>query len=51
LRFYFGGRSRAHGQELGQVYGAVGMATVVIDRFAAFRADYKEGRLVTRPLT
>ena len=51
LRFYFGGRSRAHGQEVGQTYGAVGMAVTVVDRFAAIHGDLKEGRLVTRPMT
>ncbi len=50
LRFYFGGRSKAHGQELGQVYGAVGMAVIPIDRFAAIRGDYKEGQLITKPM-
>ena len=51
LRFYFGGRSRAHGRELGQVYGAVGMAVITVDRFAAIRADFKEGQLITRGMT
>ncbi len=51
LRFYFGGRSRAHGQELGQTYGAVGMAVLAADRFAAIRADFKEGQLITKPMT
>ncbi len=51
LRFYFGGRSRAHGRELGQVYGAVGMAVAGVDRFAAIRADFKEGQLITKPMT
>jgi hypothetical protein len=51
LRFYFGGRNRAHGRELGQTYGAVGMAVIPVDRFAAIRADFKEGQLITRPMT
>jgi len=51
LRFYFGGRSRAHGRELGQVYGAVGMAVIAKDRFAAIRADFKEGQLITKSMT
>ncbi|MCX6622140.1 MAG: hypothetical protein NTY38_13950 [Acidobacteria bacterium] len=51
LRFYFGGRSRAHGRELGQVYGAVGMAVIGVDRFAAIHGDFKEGQLISRPMT
>src|SRR5690606_4321696 len=34
LWFYYGGRSAAHWAELPQSYGAVGLATTYIDRFA-----------------
>ncbi len=50
LWFYFGGRSAAHGKENPQSYGAVGLATLTADRFAAIRADFKEGELLTRPM-
>ncbi|HYM13734.1 MAG TPA: hypothetical protein VEU62_23545 [Bryobacterales bacterium] len=51
LWFYFGGRSRAHGREAPESYGAIGLASVYADRFAAIRADFKEGLLLTRPMT
>jgi hypothetical protein len=51
LWFYFGGRSGAHGLEAPHSYGAIGIASVGADRFAALRADFQEGLLLTRPLT
>jgi predicted GH43/DUF377 family glycosyl hydrolase len=51
LWFYFGGRSQAHGREHPQSYGAIGLASLTMDRFAAIQADYRPGRLVTRPFT
>jgi len=50
LWFYFGGRSAAHGRETPRSYGAIGLATIGVDQFAAIRADFSEGRLVTKPL-
>ncbi len=50
LWFYFGGRSGAHGLEAPQSYGAIGLASHGIDRFAAIRGDFKEGLLVTRSM-
>jgi hypothetical protein len=51
LWFYFGGRSAAHGRELPRSYGAIGLATTGVDQFAAIRADFSEGRLITKPMT
>ena len=51
LWFYFGGRSSAHGREHPQSYGAIGLATITLDRFSAIRADYQEGQLITKPMT
>jgi len=51
LWFYFGGRSEAHGRETPRSYGAIGLATAGVDQFAAIRADFSEGRLVTKPMT
>lgn len=50
LWFYFGGRSQAHGREHPQSYGAIGLASLTMDRFAAISADYREGRLLTKPM-
>lgn len=50
LWFYFGGRTAAHGREVPRSYGAIGLATTGIDQFAALRADFIEGRLITRPM-
>lgn len=50
LWFYFGGRSEAHGSDMPPSYGAIGLASHGIDRFAAIQADFKEGLLVTRPM-
>jgi hypothetical protein len=50
LLFYFGGRRGAHGSDTYQRYGAVGLATLTVDRFAGIHADFKEGRLVTKPM-
>jgi hypothetical protein len=50
LMFYFGGRSGAHGREFPQSYGAIGLASLPVDRFAAIRSDFKEGLLLTRPI-
>jgi len=51
LWFYFGGRTSAHGRETPRSYGAIGLASTGVDQFAALRADFIEGRLVTRPMT
>jgi hypothetical protein len=51
LWFYFGGQSGAHGLASPGSYGAIGLATVTVDRFASLTADYREGKLVTRPMT
>jgi len=51
LWFYFGGRSSAHGREHPQSYGAIGLATITIDRFAAMQADFQDGLLITKPMT
>jgi len=51
LWFYFGARSAAHGRELPRSYGAIGLATTTVDRFAAIRADFQEGLLLTKPMT
>ncbi len=50
LWFYFGGRSGAHHQEYAQSYGAIGLASISVDRFAAIRGDFKEGELLTKPM-
>ena len=50
LWFYFGGRSRGHGQNPLE-YGAVGLASLTVDRFASLTAGHIEGRLVTQPMT
>jgi hypothetical protein len=50
LLIYFGGRSGAHGKEFPRSYGAIGLATIVADRFAAIQADFVEGRLITRSM-
>lgn len=51
LWFYFGGRSGAHGLNPPHSYGVIGLATVKVDRFASLTADFREGRLVTKPMT
>ena len=51
LCFYFGARSGAHGREFPQPYGAIGLASTTVDRFAAIRGDFKEGLLLTRPIS
>lgn len=51
LWFYFGGRSAAHGREVPRSYGAIGLASLGVDQFAAIRADFLEGRLITKPMT
>jgi hypothetical protein len=51
LWFYFGGRSAAHGRELPRSYGAIGLASTGVDQFAAIRADFSEGRLITKAMT
>jgi hypothetical protein len=51
LWFYFGGRSAAHAREAPRSYGAIGLATTGVDQFAAIRADFIEGRLITKPMT
>ena len=51
LWFYFGGRSGAHHLGAPHSYGAIGLATVTVDRFASLTADYREGRLITKPMT
>jgi hypothetical protein len=51
LWFYFGGRSGAHGREVPGSYGAVGLATLTVDRFAAMSAGFKDGLLLTKPMT
>lgn len=50
LWFYFGGRSGAHGLNAPHSYGAIGLATITVDRLASLTADYREGRLVTKPM-
>lgn len=50
LWFYYGGRSAAHWAELPQSYGAIGLATTYIDRFAAIQAGFREGELLTKPM-
>ena len=50
LWFYFGGRSRGHGQNPLQ-YGAVGLATIAVDRFVSLTAGHIEGQVVTKPMT
>jgi hypothetical protein len=50
LHFYFGGRSGAHGRESPGSYGAIGLASVTVDRFAALRADFREGLCITKPM-
>jgi hypothetical protein len=51
LWIYFGGRSGAHAMEAPQPYGVIGLASITVDRFVAMRADFKEGVLVTKPMT
>ena len=51
LWFYFGGRSGAHAREAPRSYGAIGLASTGVDQFAAIRADFLEGRLITKPMT
>jgi hypothetical protein len=48
LLFYFGARSGAHGKAFPSSYGTVGLATCLIDRFAAIQGDFIEGRLITK---
>jgi len=50
LRFYFGGRSRGHGQNPLE-YGAVGLASIAVDRFASLTAGHIDGQVVTKPMT
>ena len=51
LCFYFGARSGAHGREFPHPFGAIGLASITVDRFAAIRGDFKEGLLLTRPIS
>jgi hypothetical protein len=51
LCFFFGARSTAHGSEFPQPFGSIGLASMTVDRFAAIRGDFKEGLLLTRPMT
>ena len=53
LYFYFGARSGAHSHQKNgpPEYGAIGLATLTVDRFASITAGFKEGILVTRPIT
>jgi hypothetical protein len=50
LYIYFGGRSGAHQREAPQSYGVIGLASITVDRFAAIRADFKDGLLLTKPM-
>jgi hypothetical protein len=50
LWFYFGGRSAAHWREHPQSYGAIGLATAYVDRFAAIQAGFREGELLTKAM-
>jgi hypothetical protein len=51
LFFYFGARTGAHGVEIPRSTGSIGLAVTGVDQFAAIRADFNEGRLVTKPMT
>jgi hypothetical protein len=48
LYFYYGGRDQSHNTRPG--IGAIGLATLPVDRFVSLRAD-AEGSVTTRPLT
>ena len=53
LWFYFGGKSGSHFHvKAGPLpFTSIGLATITVDRFASITAGFREGRLVTRPMS
>ena len=54
LRFYYGGRSDRHGpyfgDDRGVVEGAIGVASIPVDRFVSVAGSYDNAQLTTKPL-
>jgi len=55
LRFYYGGRSYRHGpyfgEDMGEIKGGIGLASIPVDRFVSVSGSYNGAQLTTRPLS
>jgi len=54
LRFYYAGRSYRHspydGPDKGDIFGAIGMASIKKDRFVSLSGSYDPGVILTKPV-
>ena len=54
LWFYYSGRSRRHGpyfdDDIGVHEGAIGVASIPVDRFASVAGSYNDAQLTTKPI-